>query len=104
MSWGRFEAMIAASAFCRFFLMYQPVYSLDHAMFGARSGAPRPWMNPKALAGAKSSDDPPGNSKQDLARGLLFPDPAQNHPYGTFVKKSRPFEPCITHHLQVFAP
>ena len=33
MSWGRFFAMIATSAFIMFFLMYQLVYSLDHVMF-----------------------------------------------------------------------
>lgn len=33
MSWGRFAAMIAVSTFVMFFLMYQLVYSLDHAMF-----------------------------------------------------------------------
>lgn len=33
MSWGRFAAMIATSTFVMFFLMYQLVYSLDHAMF-----------------------------------------------------------------------
>lgn len=33
MSWGRFAAMIATSTFIMFFLMYQLVYSVDHAMF-----------------------------------------------------------------------
>ena len=33
MSWGRFAAMIAISTIIMFFLMYQLVYSLDHAMF-----------------------------------------------------------------------
>lgn len=33
MSWGRFAAMIAISTFVMFFLMYQLVYSFDHAMF-----------------------------------------------------------------------
>ena len=33
MSWGRFFGMIAASTFIMFFLMYQLVYSWDHAMF-----------------------------------------------------------------------
>ena len=33
MSWGRFAAMIAFSTFIMFFLMYQLIYSLDHAMF-----------------------------------------------------------------------
>lgn len=33
MSWGRFVAMIATSTFVMFFLMYQLIYSLDHAMF-----------------------------------------------------------------------
>ena len=33
MSWGRFAAMIATSTFIMFFLMYQLVYSADHAMF-----------------------------------------------------------------------
>ena len=33
MSWGRFAAMIAASTVIMFFLMYQLVYSLDHAEF-----------------------------------------------------------------------
>lgn len=31
-SWGRFAAMIATSAFIMFFLMYQLVYSFDHAL------------------------------------------------------------------------
>ena len=33
MSWGRFAAMIAASTVIMFFLMYQLVYTADHAMF-----------------------------------------------------------------------
>ena len=33
MSWARFAAMIATSAIIMFFLMYQLVYSLDHATF-----------------------------------------------------------------------
>ena len=33
MGWGRFVAMIATSTFIMFFLMYQLVYSFDHAMF-----------------------------------------------------------------------
>lgn len=33
MSWGRFAAMIATSTFIMFFLMYQLIYSLDHATF-----------------------------------------------------------------------
>lgn len=33
MSWLRFASMIAVSTFVMFFLMYQLVYSLDHAMF-----------------------------------------------------------------------
>lgn len=33
MSWGKFAAMIAASVIAMFFLMYQLVYSWDHAMF-----------------------------------------------------------------------
>ena len=33
MSWGRFAAMIATSTVIMFFLMYQLVYSSDHAMF-----------------------------------------------------------------------
>ncbi len=33
MSWTRFAAMIATSTFIMFFLMYQLVYSFDHAMF-----------------------------------------------------------------------
>ena len=33
MGWGRFAAMIAASAVLMFFLMYQLVYSLDHVTF-----------------------------------------------------------------------
>jgi hypothetical protein len=33
MSWGRFAAMIAASTFVMFFLMYQLVYSAEHLMF-----------------------------------------------------------------------
>ena len=32
-SWGKFVAMIATSTFIMFFLMYQLVYSLDHATF-----------------------------------------------------------------------
>lgn len=33
MGWGRFAAMIATSTMIMFFLMYQLVYSLDHATF-----------------------------------------------------------------------
>ncbi|KZE35949.1 DUF305 domain-containing protein [Chelatococcus daeguensis] len=33
MGWGRFAAMIATSSFIMFFLMYQLVYTFDHAMF-----------------------------------------------------------------------
>lgn len=33
MSWGRFAAMIATSTFVMFFLMYQLVFSMDHATF-----------------------------------------------------------------------
>jgi hypothetical protein len=33
MGWGRFAAMIATSTVIMFFLMYQLVYSADHAMF-----------------------------------------------------------------------
>ena len=33
MSWGRFAAMIATSTVIMFFLMYQLVYSAEHAMF-----------------------------------------------------------------------
>jgi uncharacterized protein (DUF305 family) len=33
MSWGRFAAMIATSTVIMFFLMYQLVYTLDHATF-----------------------------------------------------------------------
>lgn len=33
MSWGRFAAMIATSTVVMFFLMYQLVYSADHATF-----------------------------------------------------------------------
>ena len=33
MGWGRFAAMIATSTVIMFFLMYQLIYSLDHAMF-----------------------------------------------------------------------
>jgi len=33
MSWGRFAAMIAVSVVIMFFLMYQLVYSTDHATF-----------------------------------------------------------------------
>ena len=33
MSWGRFAAMIAISSLIMFFLMYQLIYSLDHATF-----------------------------------------------------------------------
>lgn len=33
MGWGRFAGMIATSAVIMFFLMYQLVYSLDHALF-----------------------------------------------------------------------
>lgn len=33
MGWGRFAAMIAASTVIMFFLMYQLVYSVDHAFF-----------------------------------------------------------------------
>lgn len=33
MGWSRFAAMIATSTFIMFFLMYQLVYSFDHALF-----------------------------------------------------------------------
>jgi FlaA1/EpsC-like NDP-sugar epimerase len=33
MSWSRFAAMIATSTFIMFFLMYQLIYSSDHATF-----------------------------------------------------------------------
>jgi hypothetical protein len=33
MNWGRFAAMIATSTFIMFFLMYQLVFSTDHATF-----------------------------------------------------------------------
>lgn len=33
MSWGRFAVMITASVIIMFFLMYQLVYSLNHALF-----------------------------------------------------------------------
>ena len=33
MGWGRFAAMIAMSTVIMFFLMYQLIYSLEHAMF-----------------------------------------------------------------------
>lgn len=33
MGWGRFAGMIATSTFIMFFLMYQLVYTSDHAMF-----------------------------------------------------------------------
>ena len=33
MSWGRFAAMIAISTVAMFFLMYQLVYTTDHALF-----------------------------------------------------------------------
>ena len=33
MGWGRFAAMIVTSTVVMFFLMYQLVYSLDHALF-----------------------------------------------------------------------
>lgn len=33
MGWGRFAAMIATSTFIMFFLMYQLVYTFDHALF-----------------------------------------------------------------------
>jgi uncharacterized protein (DUF305 family) len=33
MSWSRFAAMIGASTLVMFFLMYQMIYSIDHAMF-----------------------------------------------------------------------
>jgi hypothetical protein len=33
MSWGRFFGMIATSTFIMFFLMYQLIYSMDHALF-----------------------------------------------------------------------
>lgn len=33
MGWGRFAAMIGTSAVIMFFLMYQLVYSFDHALF-----------------------------------------------------------------------
>lgn len=33
MSWGRFFAMVAISTFIMFFLMYQLIFTLDHARF-----------------------------------------------------------------------
>ena len=33
MSWGRFAAMIAVSTLIMFLLMYQLIYSRDHAIF-----------------------------------------------------------------------
>ena len=33
MSWGRFAAMITTSTVVMFFLMYQLIYSIDHATF-----------------------------------------------------------------------
>lgn len=33
MGWARFAAMIATSTVVMFFLMYQAIYSIDHAMF-----------------------------------------------------------------------
>ncbi|MEX0685461.1 MAG: DUF305 domain-containing protein [Balneolales bacterium] len=33
MSWSRFAAMIVTSTFIMFFLMYQLIYTVDHAMF-----------------------------------------------------------------------
>lgn len=33
MSWGRFAGMIATSTFVMFFLMYQLIYSVEHATF-----------------------------------------------------------------------
>ncbi len=33
MSWGRFAAMIATSTVIMIFLMYQLVYTFDHALF-----------------------------------------------------------------------
>lgn len=33
MGWGRFAAMIATSTFIMFFLMYQLIYSVEHATF-----------------------------------------------------------------------
>lgn len=33
MGWGRFAAMIGTSTFIMFFLMYQLIYDIDHAMF-----------------------------------------------------------------------
>jgi len=33
MGWGRFAAMIATSTAIMFFLMYQLIYSVDHATF-----------------------------------------------------------------------
>ena len=33
MKWSRFAAMIATSTVVMFFLMYQAIYSIDHAMF-----------------------------------------------------------------------
>ena len=33
MSWGKFAAMIVTSTVIMFFLMYQLIYSLDHALF-----------------------------------------------------------------------
>ncbi len=33
MGWGRFAGMIAVSSTIMFFLMYQLIFSLDHALF-----------------------------------------------------------------------
>lgn len=33
MSWRRFAAMVATSTFIMFFLMYQLIYTIDHALF-----------------------------------------------------------------------
>ena len=41
MSWWRFAAMIATSTSIMFFLMYQLVYELDHAMFSINSSPAR---------------------------------------------------------------
>lgn len=42
MSWGRFVAITATSTVIMFVLMYQLIYSLDHAMLSITDSW-RPW-------------------------------------------------------------
>ena len=80
MSWGRFSAMIAASTVIMFFLMYQLVYSPDHAMFslnrlmaslimgGVIGAQSKPSPN-RRHAVHEVHDPPPLDRDQQLAEG-----------------------------------